>query len=760
MASASGSSSGGSSCGDSAQTSGALEEGAAVTAYALEDSTAGLPDRKRDVVSEVKAICRMCHGGCGTIVRVVNGRVAEVLGDKSNPINHGKLCAKAGTPAVEQLYHPDRLNYPLMRTGARGEGKWARVSWDEALDEIARRMHSIKSSYGAESVTFARGVGLNNTHIISRLANLFGTPNVASISYFCYATRVAVSQATATGKYAGKLWDTAPVPDFYSEPRCIVEWGSQKRTSNDHGLIGFGPMTGALKKEPAHILVDPRRSPAAGPTDLWLPLRPGTDAAMALGWIKLILDEELYDKGFVQNYCHGFEALRERARDYPLDKVADITWCDPELIARAARLYATSKPGCIVWGNGTDHIGTNAFQSERALLILMGITGNLDVPGGNVFYPAPKLAYPDLKEKLSPTQAAKRLGGDKFKALDKHAYAHPPTVFRAILSGKPYPVRGMIVIGSNVATTYPNTRTVIEALKALDLLVVHDVFMTPTAELADFVLPAAGNLERDEPRLHLHIKGPHAMFMDTVSQKIASIGERKSDWELVIELGRKLGFEEYFPSLQELADATLKPMGITWDELKAKDYIPIPIEYGKYKKVGFGTPTGKFEIHSTAMEEWGYDPLPSHVEPPESPVRTPERYKEYPLILITGAKQPMYFHSQGRQLKSLRKLSPEPLLEIHPQTAGKLRIRSGDYAWVETVRGRLRLKAQLDERIHPKVVALPHGWWLPEKPGPDHGIFDVCSNVLTDDDPEVCDVAFGSSPLKALLCRVRPDRQN
>jgi anaerobic selenocysteine-containing dehydrogenase len=696
----------------------------------------------------------MCHGGCGTIVRKVDGVITDVVGDPENPINLGKLCAKAGTPSIEMLYHPDRLNYPLMRAGERGEGKWRRVSWDEALDFVANKMNQIKASHGAEAVAFARGVGLNNTHIISRVANLFGTPNVASISYFCYAVRVAVCQVTATGKFSGKPWDTVAVPDFYSKPRCIVEWGSQKRTSNDHGLIGFGPMTGALEAEPVHILVDPRRSPAAGPTDLWLPLRPGTDAAMALGWINLIIEEELYDKAFVEKYCHGFEELRERAKDYTLDKVGDITWCDPKMIARAARLYATTKPGCIVWGNGTDHIGTNTFQSARAILILMGITGNIDVPGGNVFYPAPPLAYPDLKEKLAPEQVAKRLGGDKFKALSKHSYAHPPTVFRAILSEQPYPVKAMIVIGSNVVTTYPNTQTVIAALKKVDLLVVHDIFMTPTAELADLVLPAAGNLERDEPRLHLHIKGPQAMFMDTVSQKLVSLGERKSDWEFMIELGRKLGFAEYFPSLQVMADAALKPMGITWDELKTKDYISIPIEYRKYEKVGFGTPTGKFEIRSTAMEEWGYDPLPSHVEPPESPVRTPDRYKDYPLILITGAKQPMYFHSQGRQLKSLRKLAPEPLLEIHPETAKELGICAHEYAWVETVRGRLRLKAKLDDRIHPKVVALPHGWWLPERAGPDHGVLDVCSNVLTDDDPEVCDVAFGSSPLKGLLCRV------
>lgn len=706
------------------------------------------------VPEEHKVVCRNCHGGCGTLVRIENGLVTRVEGDPSNPINRGKLCSKAGISSIEQLYHPDRLNYPLIRVGRRGGGHWRRASWDDALSEIADRMNRLKGLLGAEAVAFARGVGMNNQHIIGRVANLFGTPNLASISYVCYATRVAVCGATATGKFGGKTWDTVAVPDVYSQPRCVVEWGSQKRTSNDHGLIGFGPVTEALDSRPMHILVDPRKPSAAGAVDLWLPVRPGSDAAMALGWINLIIEEELYDKDFVERYCHGFNELRERARQYPLAKVADITWCDPELIAKAARLYATTRPGCILWGNGLEHVGRNSFQSIRAVLILMGITGNLDVPGGNVFYPAPPLAYPDLREKLGPQQEAKRLGGQKFKALNRAGFAHPPTLFRTILSSEPYPVKGLIVVGSNVVTTYPNTARMIEALNKLELLVVHDIFMTPTAEYADVVLPAAANLERDEPRLHLHIKGPRAMYMDTVSRKLACIAERKSDWEFMIGLGRKLGYEEYFPSLEALADEALRPMGMTWNELKTRDFVPIPIEYRKYEKTGFGTSTGKFEIYSTVMRDWGYDPLPAHVEPAESPVSTPGRYKDFPLLLITGAKQAHYYHSQGRQIPSLRRLAPEPLVEIHSETAAALGLSIGDLAWVETARGRLRLKVHTHDRMHPKIVMVPHGWWLPEQAPPEHGVLQVCANVLTDDDPETCDIAFGGSQLKGLLCRV------
>ncbi|MEA2968678.1 MAG: hypothetical protein QOE78_1939, partial [Alphaproteobacteria bacterium] len=356
-----------------------------------------------------------------------------------------------------------------------------------------------------------------------------------------------------------------------------------------------------------------------------------------------------------------------------------------------------------------------------------------------------------------PEQAKKRIGGDRFKALNMtpYAYAHPPALYQTMLSDKPYPVKAYIVVGNNTVTCFPNTGRIIEAMKKLDLLVVQDIFMTPTAEYADIVLPAAGNLEREEPRFHLLTKGPQATFIDTVSRKLAELGERRSDWEFIIALGRKLGFEEYFPTLEEFANEGLKPMGITWDDLKKKDHgLEVPVEYYKYKKDGFGTPTGKFELYSTMMEEWGYDPLPAHVEPPESPVSTPDRWKDYPLILNTGAKQPMFWHSQGRQLPALRSLNTEPFAEMHIDTAAKLGIKKDDYIWIETVRGKLRMRVTLNNLTHEKVVTIPHGWWLPEAPGPDHGVFEVCSNVLVDDDLDNCDIALGSSPLKAMLCRI------
>jgi anaerobic selenocysteine-containing dehydrogenase len=706
-----------------------------------------------------KAICRMCHGGCGTVITVEDGAITKVAGDPDNPINLGKLCSKAGLPSIEQSYHPDRIEHPLLRTSR--DRPFSRVSWEEAIGFIAEKMLSIRAAHGAEAISLARGVSMNNNQVLTRLANVFGTPNAISINYYCYGPRVSACAVTSAGKHSGRTWDTVAIVDYYDSPACIVEWGSQKRISNDHGLIGHVPVTQALRKNPVTIIVDPRRPASAGRGDLWLPLRPGTDAAMALGWLHVILEAQLEDAAFIRDWCHGFEALQRRVRDYPPEVVAGITGCPAADIRKAARLYATSKPAAIAWGTGLDHIGRNTFQSARAVHILMGITGNLDVPGGNCYWPTPRLGDCERWDLLPPEQHAKRLGADRFPGLNLRptVYAHPPTVFRTILSEEPYPVKGMIVVGNNPAVCYPNTRTVMAALRKLELLAVSDIFMTPTARAAHVVLPAASNLERDEPRLYMNIKGPGGMFMDTSTRKLAEIGERRSDWDFLFALGRALGYPQHFPAIETFVAEALAPMGLTWQELRDKDYLVEPLRFRKYESDGFGTPTGKFELWSTIAEGWGLDPLPGHSEPQESPRRTPEIAARYPLILNTGVRQPMYWNSNGHPLPSLRRLQPEPSVEVHPDTAARFGLTDKARAWVETPRGRLRFRVRCSSRTSPEVVSVPHGWWQPDSGADDAGVLDVCANVLTDDDPEACDPVLGSSPLKALLCRVYPAPQ-
>jgi anaerobic selenocysteine-containing dehydrogenase len=715
--------------------------------------------RQSESEQVVRAICRMCHGGCGTLVTIKDGVVTDVAGDPDNPVNRGKLCSKAGAPSIEQLYHEARINTPLMRVGERGAGKWKAVSWSEAVKFIAEKMLAIREEDGAEAVAFARGVSMNNNQIVTRLANLFGTPNIASINYYCYGPRTAACTLMATGRFAARGWDVVAIPDFFNKPKCVVEWGAQKRIANDHGLIGHTPVTDAFRGKPVSIIVDPRRPAACGPGHIWLPLRPGTDGAMALGWANVIIAEELYDKEFVAKWCHGFDEYREMVAAYTPEVVARITGCDAEQIAKAARLYATTKPANMVWGTGADHIGRNAVQSNRAILALIGITGNLDAPGGNCFWPSPKLGDTERHDALPPGQAEKRIGADRFKCLTQRptVYAHPPSLFDAILTEKPYKVRGLLVVGNNPAVCYPNTGAVTAALRKLDLLVVSEIFMTPTAALADIVLPAASNLERTEPRLYMHIKGPGGTLMDTSTRATVQVGERRSDWDFFADLARELGLGEQYGTAKTIAEEALVPFGMSWDELREKDYVTVPIAYRKYEQEGFGTPTGKFELWSTHLEEWGYPPLPIYEEPAESPVSTPALHQLYPLILNTGVRTPTYWNSNGHPLSTLRRLNPEPLLEIHPDTAKVRGLEDRAMAWVVTRHGRVRLRVRLSRRTRPDTVSVPHGWWLPDAPGPDFGIFETCSNVLLGNDPDDCDPILGSSPLKAVLCDVLAD---
>jgi len=704
----------------------------------------------------VKAVCRMCHGGCGTLVTVRDGVVESVRGDPDHPVNRGKLCSKAGAPSIEQLYHQARINHPMMRVGPKGSMQWKRVSWDEAVSFIADKMLSIREQWGAEAVAFARGVSMNNNQIVTRLANVFGTPNIASINYYCYGPRVAACTLTASGDFSGRRWDSVAIPDLYGKPACMVEWGAQKRISNDHGLIGHTPMTDALRGKPMNIIVDPRRPSACGPGHIWLPIRPGTDGAMALGWANVIIEEELYDKAFVEQWCHGFEPFRARAAEWTLERTAAITGCDPEQIRAAARAYATMKPATMVWGTGSDHIGRNAVQANRAILALIGITGNLDVSGGNCFWPSPRMADTEKWDALSEQQAAKRLGADRFKCLTLRPtiYAHPPSVFKTILSEKPYPVKAMLVIGNNPAVCYPNTAEVTAALRKLDLLVVSEIFMTPTAALADIVLPASSNLERDEPRLYMHIKGPGGTHMDTSTRAAVQIEERRSDWDFIVMLAHKLGYEKEFHSVEAIASEALAPLGMSWEEFRKHENVLEPMVYRKYETQGFGTPTGKFELWSTRLEEWGYDPLPGHVEPAESPVSRPDLARKYPLILNTGVRTPTYWNSNGHPLSTLRRLMPEPLIEMHRDAAKARGIVDRARVWVETPHGKLKMRVHLSDRIRADVVSVPHGWWQPGDEGPDLGIFDLCSNVLLGSEQDACDPILGSSPLKAMLCEV------
>jgi anaerobic selenocysteine-containing dehydrogenase/NADPH-dependent glutamate synthase beta subunit-like oxidoreductase len=694
-------------------------------------------------------------------------------------------CFRCGCPrragAEEFIYHPDRVRFPLKRIGERGENKWQRITWEQALDEIADQLKNIKERYGPESLMITSGTGRTTMWAQWRFLNLFGSPNSVGEGNVCYGPAMA-SAASILG------WT------LRHRTSLLIERGPDgKPLSKSILLIGINPQQAYLrlwksvqdakKLGTKIIVIDPRKTRMAELADLYLQPRPATDTALLLGMVNVIVEEGLFDKEFVQKWCYGFDKLVEHVKQYPPDRVAEITWVPAYQIRKAARMYATERPGMSVHGMGMEHLEYNN-EAMHAKLILSAIVGNIDVEGGDYMTgPADCISGGELalNKMLSPNQKKKQIGADRFKLLAlpgrdlmwEHieklwgkkctllAYAHYPLLLRAILTGKPYPVRAGITFASNPMLTQANVKLVYQALKSLDLYVVHDFWLTPSALLADYVLPAACWLER--PQLEPVMADTQIMGGEAALPAVVP-GEHEywTDYEFFRGLGIRVGQEEFWPweTLEEVCDYILKPMGMSFREfMEKKDGVHFPPnEYKKYLRLGgFGTPTGKLEIYSTVLEKLGYDPLPYYEEAKESPISRPELAKDYPLMLITGGRFQPYFHSEHRQVESVRRRHPEPCVQIHPETAKGLGIENGDWAWIETPRGRIRQKCTYFDGIHPRVVHCQHGWWFPELPSEEPwlgGVWESNVNVLTDDDPDRCNPESGVWPLKTALCKV------
>jgi thiosulfate reductase/polysulfide reductase chain A len=727
-----------------------------------------------------KAACCFCFSNCAVLVHVKDGVVIKVEGDKENQLSRGHVCERVAY-AAKWLYHPDHLNYPLKRTGERGEGKWARISWEQALDEIAAKLKETRSKYGPESLVFAEGTYRGAPFWArSRFASLYGNPqNIMHPGISCMLNCNSMAMATVGG--------VLMVPGI-SRSKCLVVWGMNPADTSSRmmGSINRRIEKGNFKL----IVIDPRRTGTAEKADIWLQLRPGTDAALALGWLNVIINENLYDKEFVEKWTYGFDKLAQRVQDYTPQKVARITGLAAEKIIESARAFATNKPAVIARGLATDQIGRNSIRVSQARIALRAITGNLDNEGGNpISGVGPEIggkrfireSHFELLDKIPEEQKKKQLGCDKYRLMTwpgydltsihfKRIYGEsessmhrlgvtPSSVWQAILRGTPYPVKAMITWGSNPLMWAANTRATYEALKSpnLELHVVSEYFMTSTAELADYVLPAASWLERP-------LCSTYEDFSETVfggERPIPPVGERRDDYTIFRELGLRMGQGEYWPwkTHEEVIDYQLKPLGIDREQLFRTGFLSSDSRtFKKYEKSGFPTATGKVELYSTVLEKLGYDPLPFYEEPTESPVSRPDLVAEYPLILNTGGHFMPFFHSEYRQLNiGMRERHPDPIADIHPDTARQFGITSGDWMWIETRRGKIKQRARLTEGIPPDVINAQASWWFPEKPGAEpslHGLWESNANVLSANDENSLDPVTGGWYTRAMLCKV------
>jgi anaerobic selenocysteine-containing dehydrogenase len=661
-------------------------------------------------------------------VLVEEGRIIRVQGLKEHPLNKGRLCPK-GAKAIELVYHPDRLQYPLKKVN----GEWKRISWELALTEIADKLQSLKKEFGPEILSiFSGSIGVENLEMMElaqRFKGAFGSPNFISVEGICYRMRIRARQMTF-GKY--------PVEEMNT--KLYVLWGHNPEQSDF-------PLSLAIRENLAKgsklVVIDPKKIRLAKKAEMYLPIRPGTDGALALALMHVIIKENLYDQDFVEKWTHGFDRLVSHIEPYTPEWAEKITWIPAEEMRKLARLYATAESASIFQGTNTQDQTANGTQNSRAFAILQTITGNINNPGGWVIGPGLFLTSLGIPTERTP------IGADDY-TLFYNFWGRKSPYGQVVCfpDSVPNPIRSLIVTGGNPVNSMPDSNAFKEALQKLDLLVVHDLFMTATAELAHYVLPACTHLEKNGLAYSYNVCHgiPYLMLR---KKAIEPLYESWSEFKFWTEIGRKMGMEDIFPweTDEEVVELELKSTGLSFKELTEKKIAGAYYrekKYGMdaYEVKGFSTPSKKIEIYSETFEKAGFDPLPTYREPDQSPLSDPQLFQKYPLILTTGARILYYTHGQHRNIQDLKKKCPEPFAEIHPNTASRFEIKNGDGIIVGSNRGQIQVKALVTEDILEGVVSIPHGW-----PG------EANVNILTD--VHCREPIMGYPQMKSQLCSVR-----
>lgn len=708
-------------------------------------------------------LCATCDISCQLVATRKEGeRNFTLSGDYDNPMAPGAICAK-GKVAQTTFDHPNRLLKPLKRIGERGEGKWKEISWEQALDEIAGKLKAVVDKYGPEALAVTSGPWNCSTEsgMTRRFMNLLGSPNYLSPVALCMGNTAAVNRLT---------YGWMPLPDF-ENTKCIVVMGHNTNTQS--WVWEYIRLKLAEKRGAKLIVFDPRRSAQAERADFHLALKAGTDGAMCMGWINVIISEGLYDKKFVDEWTVGFEALKDRVeQDFPLSKVAEITGVPVELIQESARMYAKADGAIIPWSPITDH-HVSSTSAIRAISILRAITGNLDKPGGEMIMGSHEdvigESQLELTDLLSDEQKQKQLGYDKhpvftFKAADRlkeyservfgEAYpnlikgthmAVPSPTFRAMAYGNPYPVKAFFAIANNALMGYGNQHLIKEAMLNQDLNVCFEQFMTPTASLCDYVLPGDSWMERP----NIMDTYNWATLMMTSEQLYEPPGECRNIYDLWYGLAHRMGMEEYFPwkNITELFDHRLSPVGMDFESFKNKYKLKVQdYKYYRHRKSGFATPSGKVELYSSVLEEFGFDPLPYY--------RNIEVCDEYPLKLFVGLREPQFFQSGQRHNRVLRKGNKFPRTFLNANDIAKYQLKDGEWATIETVAGKIHMLVTEREEMPEGLIRIPHGWWLPEEK--DQGAFEHNDAIIIPDTDDYLDKEQGIPHLKGVPCKIYP----
>lgn len=727
-----------------------------------------------------------CHNlGCGLRVFVKDGEIQKIEGDPEHPISKGRLCIRCLT-AKEYFNHPDRILHPLKRVGERGSNEWERISWDEALDTIVENYQKVRDTYGINSTSVWCGTGREASKYHFQTCNdVFGTVTAVhpNSGWSCIVPRMA-SMFWCMGSSYIEFDNAIGFPDRYDDPRweCpeyLLMWGRDPLRSNPDGLWGHSVIE-MMRRGMKLIVVDPRANWLATRAEHHLQLRPGTDGALALALLNVVIDEDLVDHDFIDRWCYGYGELAERVKEYSPEKVAQICGVEAEDIIASARCLATGR-ATMCMGLAVDQ-NPNCIQIGHALLSLFAILGNMDVPGG-LFMGQPSTFAADVNTdedadgslaghaeglELYGNVGVNPLGHDKYPAMSLISNnTHPDYTLDVLETGQPYPIKFAYMLAHNpLACMVEQPKRWFEALRKIDFIAIADHFMTPSIiGLADIVLPASTYLEHAGFVANNNSSQPGQL--GSITKVVENVGETKSDLEIMLELHKRLypdskRIEWADPESYITAElARINGIDFTYPELKERVIGLYELEYRKYEKgllrgdgqPGFNTPTGRIELYSTVLQRVDEDPLPYYIEPMFSAEARPDLARDYPLTLTTGARRFTSFHSENRSIETLREIHPWQTLEIHPQTAQRHGITEGSWVWVENPWGKVKVSAHLTPIVKESVVSCDHGWWYPERDGDNmYDIWETSMNQLLPHE-ENGPLGFGSC-YKSLPCKI------
>ncbi|MCB0165480.1 MAG: molybdopterin-dependent oxidoreductase [Anaerolineae bacterium] len=652
----------------------------------------------------VRGVCpHDCPDTCAWQVTVRDGTAVKLVGDREHPFTQGVLCPKVNH-FLERVYSPDRILYPMRRVGTKGEGRFERVSWDKALTDISGRLQDIIAQDGPTAIlpySYMGTQGLIQKDAGQPFFDRLGATRLER--NVCGSTQETGAAVTIGGSTSTLLEDIV-------HSRFIILWGTNTVVTNLH-LWPF--IQQARKNGATLVVIDPAKTRTAAQADWHLQPLPGTDAALALGMMHVIVKESLYDPDYVARYTLGFDPLRERLTDYPPERVAQITGLTANEIIELAKAYATTRPTVIRTLIGLEH-HSNGAMMFRAISCLPALVGAWRDQGGG----------------LMTTPA-----GPFFEALNTAAVTKPELEDKNIRSVNMVqlgqvltsaeldpPIRCLIVHSSNPATIAPNQNLVLQGLRRNDLfIVVHEQFLTDTARYADYILPATTQLEHADllwswghPYLTLNLPA------------IEPLGEAVPNSEFFRRLAAALGLED--PHLYTSDEERIRTLltsdhpylqGITYKRLEKEGWarLNLPPDWRPFAEGGFATPSGKCEFFAESVIEQGLDPLPAHVPPAESPVGDAELAKRYPLMLLTAKSALHFLNSSYANLPRHLKAEREPRLALHPDDADPRDINDGDQVRVFNDRGEVMLRARVGDHIRAGVVSMPSGWWASQSPG-------------------------------------------